>query len=96
MKKNDFDKFCEAWTIANELSVNGRIYSKAAMLIQFEDLEEYSLENINQALIRHRKKNKYFPTTSDVVEILRREAERLENMDNPFHQRFFGRSDERH
>lgn len=70
MNSNDFAEFCKLWAIANELSVNGKVLSEPAMNAIFEDLENYALEDINQALICHRKQNKYFPTTSDVVRIL--------------------------
>lgn len=70
MTKNEFGKFCEVWAVGQELGVNGKIFSKAAMIALFEDLERYALEDINQALICHRRQNKYAPSVNDIIEIL--------------------------
>ena len=70
MNKNEFGRFCEAWASAQELGVNGKLFSKAAMTALFEDLECYPLEDINQALICHRRQNKYAPSVNDIIEIL--------------------------
>lgn len=96
MKKTDFTVFKTTWSNANAASANGKQLNNSELSYIFEVLGDYPLEDITRALITHSRRQKFAPTPSDVVEILRREVEARENLDNPFHQRFFGRSDERH
>lgn len=77
MIKNEFNKFCEAWSVAQELGVNGKLFSKAAMTALFEDFESYPLEIINKALVYHRRNNKYAPSSNDIIELLSPKATTL-------------------
>ena len=70
MKPEDWTKFCNLWNYAQELSVNPREYSQKAMTCIFEELSEFTLQQIDEALIIHRRKSNFTPTICDVVKIL--------------------------
>jgi hypothetical protein len=70
MNTNDYKNFCEAWDTAHELSANGKPLSEGAMNMLFEDLQNYSLADIIQALRIFRLNDKFAPTVADIVHIL--------------------------
>lgn len=70
MQKHEYTKFNELWQICNELSVNGKMVSKPAMDLIFEDLKDYPLAWIDKALAIHRKTNKFAPTVADIIAII--------------------------
>ena len=70
MTKKDWKEFCDLWNDAQELSVNPKDYSDRAMNCLFAELSEFKLQQIDEALIIHRRKSNFTPTICDVVKIL--------------------------
>jgi hypothetical protein len=70
MRQDDYSEFCEIWTLSQELGVNGKVYSSAAMTEMFETLEAYRIEDVSAALRKHRNDNKFAPVLHDVLDVL--------------------------
>ena len=69
-KQTDFIPFCELWTGTHDIMAGGKVFSQKHMVMIFEDLEDYSLHIIEQAVKRHRKTAKFAPTPNDIIEII--------------------------
>lgn len=70
MQKSEFRQFCEIWSVAQELSANGKVYSRPAMVEIFEQLEVFQLDDVRKAMRCHGQQSKFAPTPADIIAIL--------------------------
>jgi hypothetical protein len=70
MQSSDYKQFAGIWADAHEIMAGGKVFSKRAMDMIFETLEDYSLNLIEQAIKIHTKNSKFAPTPNDIVEII--------------------------
>lgn len=70
MTDEDFNDFGHAWVAAYELCLRGRSPTPASVVLAFEALRQYSLEDITAALTRHLRdpeNGRFGLTVADVV-----------------------------
>lgn len=70
MQSSDYKQFAGIWADAHEVMAGGKVFSKRAMDMIFETLEDYPLEAVFQAIKIHTKKGKFAPSPADIVEII--------------------------
>ena len=70
MTDNDFIPFCEVWTATHDVMPFGKVFNQKHMTMIFEDLENYPLDIIKQAIKRHRQTAKAAPTVNDIIELV--------------------------
>jgi len=70
MIDTDFVPFCEVWTATHDVMPFGKVFAQKHMIMFFEDLENYPLDVIKQALAKHRKTAKAAPAVNDIIEII--------------------------
>lgn len=77
MQSSDYKQFAGIWADAHEIMTGGKVFSKRAMDMIFETLEDYSLNMVEQAIKLYSKKSKFAPTPSDIIDILEAGNKRL-------------------
>jgi hypothetical protein len=77
MQPNDYRQFAELWADAHEIMAGGKVFSKKAMDMIFETLEDHSLDMVEQAIKLHSKQSKFAPTPGDIIGILEAGNKRL-------------------
>jgi hypothetical protein len=70
MQSSDYKQFAGIWADAHEIMAGGKVFSKRAMDMIFETLEDYSLDMVEQAIKIHTKKGRFAPSPADIVEII--------------------------
>lgn len=70
MIDNDFVPFCELWTATHDVMPFGKVFAQKHMVLIFEDLENFPLDIIKQAVKRHRQTAKAAPAVNDIIEII--------------------------
>jgi len=70
MKISDYSEFCELWQNTHDSMSAGKKINESAMIMIFEDLENYPLELIKQCLKHHRRAAQFAPTVFDIVQLM--------------------------
>ena len=66
MKPEDKKRFAELILLNAE--AYGKEVSQAMVTMLWEDLKEFSIERVEQAMNNHRRHSAYFPRTSEIID----------------------------
>lgn len=70
MIKQDYQQFAAMWQGVHSSMAGGKDFNDNSMLFIFGVLEEYSLDNIGNAVKIHARQSKFAPMPADIVEII--------------------------